>query len=505
MTAEESKSTYSGTSEYGGHPPSSITEDIYPVHTLDDIKTLRMFINWTMCFNDVLDPEKLHNSLSRLLNIGDWRKLGGRLRLKDDGKLEVYVPRPFTAEQQAVTFTHADFGMRIEEHPVACRFPRPTDRPYIQHISQDFLPFMARQNFPTTIEEMIRQKLPQISLHISSFSDATLVALTWPHTMMDAIGQQDLLQGWSLVLAGEEQKVPPFLGAREDILLEAENSTNYKDQGEFLLERNRLTGMSKLIFIVRFLWDKFWNPPREYRLVFLPRDTFERLQRRIQGEVAETAQSGAHIPFVSEGDILTAWVTRVVASSEPKPRPITVAIISNARFRLPLLINSEGVYIQNMLCLAFAFISSQITRGAAGPIALSHRRQIAEQMTEEQTLHLLKTMRRDIESRGNPRFEFGESNAGIIVFNNLTKADIIKAAHFGPAVLRQGEAENSRSNLPGTMKAFFARDLNMAVPAVNDFSMLGKDYDGNYWLRGNLLPRAWKKMEEELKNSWRTD
>ena len=74
--------TYSGASGYGGHPPSSITEDIYPVHALDDTKTFRMFINWTMCFNDVLDPEKLHNSLSRVLNIGDWRKLGGRLRVK---------------------------------------------------------------------------------------------------------------------------------------------------------------------------------------------------------------------------------------------------------------------------------------------------------------------------------------------------------------------------------------------------------------------------------------
>ena len=120
-------------------------------------------------------------------------------------------------------------------------------------------------------------------------------------------------------------------------------------------------------------------------------------------------------------------------------------------------------------------------------------------MTEEQTLHSLKTMRRDIESRGNPRLEFGESNASIIVFNNLTKAEI-KNCKFGPAVLRQGEATNFRSNLPGTMKTFFARDINMAVPAVNDFSMLGKDYNRNYWLRGNLLPRAWAKMEGELRN-----
>jgi hypothetical protein len=35
-----------------------------------------------MRFNDVLDAEKLHDALSELLEIGDWRKLGGRLRFK---------------------------------------------------------------------------------------------------------------------------------------------------------------------------------------------------------------------------------------------------------------------------------------------------------------------------------------------------------------------------------------------------------------------------------------
>ena len=64
-------------------PPSSVQEDdTYPVHTLDDIKANRKFVSWTMLFNDVLDAEKLHNALSKLLEIGDWRKLGGRLRLK---------------------------------------------------------------------------------------------------------------------------------------------------------------------------------------------------------------------------------------------------------------------------------------------------------------------------------------------------------------------------------------------------------------------------------------
>lgn len=64
-------------------PPPIETDDIYPVHLLDGSKTLRgIVVTWTLRFNDVLDPNALHDSLSTLLDIGDWRKLGGRLRLK---------------------------------------------------------------------------------------------------------------------------------------------------------------------------------------------------------------------------------------------------------------------------------------------------------------------------------------------------------------------------------------------------------------------------------------
>lgn len=64
-------------------PPLAGTDDVYPVHMLDDTKTLRdIVVTWTLRFNDVLNVDSLHASLSKLLEIGDWRKLGGRLRLK---------------------------------------------------------------------------------------------------------------------------------------------------------------------------------------------------------------------------------------------------------------------------------------------------------------------------------------------------------------------------------------------------------------------------------------
>ncbi len=72
-----------GASPTRSPPPAVETDDIYPVHMLDDTNTLRdIIVAWTLRFNDVLEADKLHASLLRLLEIGDWRKIGGRLRLK---------------------------------------------------------------------------------------------------------------------------------------------------------------------------------------------------------------------------------------------------------------------------------------------------------------------------------------------------------------------------------------------------------------------------------------
>lgn len=57
-------------------------DDVYPLHAFDDLKTRRIFVTRVLRFNDVLDADMLNASLSRLLEIGDWRKLGGRLRYK---------------------------------------------------------------------------------------------------------------------------------------------------------------------------------------------------------------------------------------------------------------------------------------------------------------------------------------------------------------------------------------------------------------------------------------
>lgn len=63
-------------------PPQVPTDQVVPMLYFDDTNMTRgMIMCHTMKFHDVLDADKLHDSLSRLLNLGGWRKLGGRLRL----------------------------------------------------------------------------------------------------------------------------------------------------------------------------------------------------------------------------------------------------------------------------------------------------------------------------------------------------------------------------------------------------------------------------------------
>lgn len=391
--------------------------------------------------------------------------------------------------------------MRIEDHPVAGQLPVPTDGPSIQPISSiEFRSFVVRwPDHPSTIEEMIRIDAPQLSLHVSSFNNATLVALTWPHTLMDAMGIQALLHAWSTVLAGREDEVPPVFGAHKDVLETIEDSNDGKME-EFGADEKRMTGLDTMKFIFHNLWDRIWNPRRERRAIYLPKDIFMRLKKRVQDEANESSHTHDKQPFVSENDTLTAWVTRAVAITMPKSRPVTLVIFSNARFRLPLLLESTGVYLQNMVLVGLAFFSPELARGPLGPIALRNRDYIAEQATIQQTLGMLRTMRQDIASDKTPNLFYGDPHASILFVNNVNESDLIKAPHFGPAVLCQGDKKESRSNPPGTMLIYYNYTIKPLVDGINAVWMLGRDYAGDYWLEGKFLPRTWELLEKELKD-----
>lgn len=390
-------------------------------------------------------------------------------------------------------YTCQTLGVPIEDHPLAKALPKATDGPSIQPGPAAFRAFAAREDAPETLEDFIYHDTPQLSMHITSFNDATLVSLSWPHTLMDVMGQQALLHGWSLVLAGRELEVPPMLGAREDTMCEAAGALVDREQYKML--ETRIKGWNMLMFGLRFAWDMLWYPSVETRTVFLPKRTVAALRSQAQRDLA-VEDGGEEKRFVSEGDVLTAWATRAVASSLPEPRPITVLHALNARFRLSSLAQAPGVYTQNMAVAAFAFLSPELVAGPLGPVALENRRHLVEQATEAQVLAFIYELQSKTD--GDPSVLCGDHNALLLPFTNWTKAKIFQTADFGPAVVRAGETGPSRTNPPGTIVYHHAHSMRPSAAARNVVVLLGKDHDDNHWLTGMLLASTWAKIEEEI-------
>ncbi|KAK7191947.1 BCL5p [Paraphaeosphaeria sporulosa] len=468
-------------------------DEIYPVHTFDDPGRNEVIVtSWTMRFNDVLDKDKLHKSLAKLLEIGDWRKAGGRLRQKGQGQLEIYTPRTYTAERPPLSFTSQTYNMAIEDHPLAARLPAASEKPHLHPAPEEFREFAAPPGAPETLDNYLAGDIPMISLHVTSFQNATLVGIAWPHTLMDVMGQQALLRAWSLVLAGRMSEVPPMLGAREDFLIKAADKSGTLEE-DYVLKPQIMKTWALVKVLLNLVWDLCWYKSAETRTIFLPKRAVANLRLEAQRQLPGEEE-------VSENDVLTAWTIRAVASALPKPRSITAVHALNARFRLRSLVDAPGIFVQNMVVAAFTFVEHSIAIGPLGPIARLNRQHLRKQATEAQILANLRELRKQPPGRVDPvSMICGDPDALLMPFTNWSRADLIHAVDFGDAVLKVGDHGPSRINPPGTFVYHHAAAMKPNPAARNFIMVLGQDHGGNQWITGILLRPAWAKIEEELR------
>ncbi|CAG9953626.1 unnamed protein product [Clonostachys rosea f. rosea IK726] len=473
-------------------------DEIYPVHGIDSADVLRpLILGWTMRFNDVLDADKLHEALCRLINIGDWKKLGGRMRVGKSGRLEFHVPVPFTAARPPVTYSHQTFNIKIAEHELAGKLPVAGAKAQVFAGPHDFLGLTTGPDAPQTLEDYLSRDVPLLSLHIISFDDATVIGLAWPHAVTDAMGRHAIMSSWSLILAGKEAEAPPFLGAREDVLYKAADP-GFGEHKPFVLEPTRLFGVKMLMFGLRFLKDMLFVPATDSRTAYIPKRVIDNLRAQMKQEIAEKNGAVAGDAWISEGDILTAWFAQKAALSNPGARPMIIGGLFDLRSRLPETVSRDGVYVQNMVLLTFTTVSAELYKGPVSGIALEHRRCLKEQFPPEQVLGHLRELRRNWDRGSYRNPVYGPSDGWLFTLSNWTKADFVHAIQFGPAVVKQGESDDTRKNPLGTMVYHHSTLLRKSRLSRNSMGIPGKDHEGNYWITGYLSPGAWELVEQGL-------
>ncbi|KAI1052350.1 hypothetical protein LB507_007552 [Fusarium sp. FIESC RH6] len=457
-------------------PDQSSSDYVYRTHMMDNVSMLRqMIMAWTMLFDEVLNPEKLHQSLTELLQIGDWKKLGGRLKFGNNtnGHLEIHSTTP------TVAFWHKKYDISIEEHELTTSFPKATEDPSVHPISPKFWDLILSPDTPKTLKDFTKRDVPMLSLHIVSFEDATIVSISWPHALFDAKGFHHLVQAWSDVFNGNKENVPEIIGAKEDVLYNIAGKSEYTSQIPDI-ESRMLTGFAFVLFVVRFLWTLLTQPTVETRMICLPKKTVDKLHQQALGDF-EDAKGDA---WVSPNDAILAWFIRTIFRSTT--RPISLVTPIDARVRLSQLENPKGVYVQNIILASFTTVLPSIFQQPLGIQALTCRQDLLDQLQEPKLLAMLEFSRK----RGTAQTPiFAKSNSILLTTNSRLKADIFAAARFGSA------AEKS----PGPV--YHHADViigNGGGPMRNLINVQAKDLDGNYWVSGCFTPKEWEKIEKEI-------
>jgi hypothetical protein len=468
--------------------------DIYPTHRFDDHAAIHDSSPcWLMRFNDVLDANKLHASLSTVLIQGDWKKLGGRLRRDTVGKLNVHVPQRFTVQHPAVCYTNQVFDVSINEHALGKHLPKPTDQPSLQQSTNYFGTFSGRTNSPGWLVDYLNSEDSQLSLHITSFTDATLVALSWPHTMTDAMGRHALISAWCKALAGREKEILPLLGARQDTIshiLEAEDDA----REPYMWESKALTGLKFLRFALGFLWQILWQRQVGTRTLFFPASSVAKLRRQAQNDVPEGY-------FLSDGDVLSAWITRMVVACQKWTHSVTLLNVVDMRSRLPSIYERGGAYVQNLTIPSFTFLNGpDVVSNPLGILASEVRQSIVQQATAPQIKAFIRASAHSLKVNGRQPM-YSEPEALLVTISNWSKAKFIDLVDFSPAVIRLGEQGAHRRNPPGRMEYQLTSVVKQAKYLRNSAVILGKDHNGNYWVNLYMAEAMFDEIENYLISS----
>jgi hypothetical protein len=389
--------------------------------------------------------------------------------------------------------------VKLDDHSLASRLPKATTNPSVQAGATEFNDFGARPGAPSTIDDFVYSDEPQLAIHVTSFSDATLIGILFPHTMTDAMGIAGLVSALSLILAGRESDVPVLREPTEDVLKDVGTPGDSSANEPYLLADRKFGVFSGIRFGLNYAWDMFWEPKMETHIGFLPAHFMKKLRAAAEADLLRDPQ-GEKPSFLSDGDILTAWGSLMIMSSAPRPRPAIILNVLNMRGRLNSVCKSDETFIQNLTANANTLLSAkEVEVGSVGSVAAKLRSTLTRQITEPQVRAIIKESRAAYASTGNPPM-FGDPTARLVVVTNWHKAKIFEAVDFSPAVVNEAIPSQKGAIRPGCLAYHHASSLKENMPVRHFLNIIGKDPEGNYWIGGSMLPETWQKFKEAMES-----
>ncbi|OKL62668.1 hypothetical protein UA08_01170 [Talaromyces atroroseus] len=485
--------------------PATVPSDhVIPLGFWNDMDYARAIsLDITLKFNDALDPERLRDSLDTLLKNGGWRKFGARLRRNKDKGLEYHIPEKFDAKRPAFLFSVDKYDIPVSEHKALSQLrSEDRDKPAVlgpfNHLRYD----LRSREAPETIDDWLYSDTPQISVHVVTFEDATFVTVSFLHTLMDAIGFAALLNGWTAVLRGKEDEIPPIVGLDDDPLAKVHQVT---PASKYVLADKLLKGWNFFWFVVLFIFQLLWYRKDEERIIFMPGKYLKDLRDTALAELSETSSNAngkEGTPFLSESDVLVSWWFRILSKAlnmSPK-QPLTVMNVFDVRGILAetgSLASADIAMIANVVWPTVVLTTvGDILSKPLSYFASQIRHAIDTHRTKEQVHALAAIQRESTEKSGHPPV-FGNPGTFLFTCSNWHRGKLFQK-DFSPAVTKQGTPSSGRSNLLGRPSFLFISGKFVRFSPRNAFVVMGKDADGNWWMDSSIRAGLWDRVAEQF-------
>jgi hypothetical protein len=387
-------------------------------------------------------------------------------------------------------------NISINNHPLASQLPKIRDRPSLFGSPADFAPLIRDGNSPRRLEDWLYSDLPQLSVHIVSFEDATLMTVTFHHTMTDAMGLACIFKAWTAVLRGKEAEVPPFHGFETDPLSSLSETTS---SDRFICFNRMLTGINMFLFAARYVFELLWYRNDEYRVIFLPGKYLNHMRETVMQELAAEAD-GPETPFVSESDVLLAWWIRTTLSAlDPAPdRMVQIMNIFDIRSKLTQeLPTPDRTFVGNAIFASYTFLRvRQILDERLSFVASQIRSDLIQQRTREQ-IEASAALQKSVIDRTGHLSLFGQPDQILIACSNWNKGRFFEV-DFSAAVIAPGCPVMDRANGLGKASYINTTGENSGMSLRNMGPVIGKDAAGNWWLAWNMHTEAWPVIEKQL-------
>ncbi|PTU24762.1 hypothetical protein P175DRAFT_0506344 [Aspergillus ochraceoroseus IBT 24754] len=471
-------------------PPKTEAETVIPLHSWDIGDHNQVYSQvLTFQFDAVLDQQVLEDAFQRLLQTGGWRKLGARLRKNDSGQLEYHIPSGFSEERPGVLFTSTKHDTKLQNHPVFRHLPQGTRKPSIlPESTMDLLPFVTYPGSPRTIDDWLGADIPQLAIHTVTFENATLLTMTYPCTLTDATGTAAILQAWAATMRGKTAEVvPEFAGFREDPL-ERVGETGNPDQ--FVLFKDILSTWGTVVFVVRDLWDQFWYPDYEKRLLCVPGEFLTQMRTDLMQELGDDLPDGKD-PFISEGDVLVAWWTRMAAEAHGTAPDRLLALLNIMGVRSLYLPARDGIYIGNAGLPCYTLLpAGEACTMKLSALAWRLRQCLTVQREREQIEAHASLMKRDghFPLIGDPTME-------LFTFSNWHKGKFFNIDFSAARMERDGDLS------PACSPTCIVQNVHVRGDKPLRFTgavIVGKDPLGNWWVDTCMRKQAMQMLQRQL-------